>query len=336
MKKIIIPLIGLLLLLTSCENITFAPDVSDDSQSVFDYLWTIADEYYSFFDVKNVDWDEVYTRYDAQIDTDTPSDTLFDILANMMNELKDGHVNLVSKYNISNFDISLLGPENIDTRVLYEYYLSERYRTGPFTHTFLHQDSIAYIRYDSFSNSFDADQLNFIFKRYENTQGLILDLRQNGGGNVNNVFSILYRICGTEEVMYHTIIKSGPDHDEFSEASVVSSSPVTSDSVYTGPVVVLIDRGSFSASSFFALCTKAFDNITLMGDTTGGGLGIPNGGQLPNGWTYRFSISRTLTPAGDNYENGVPPEIVSILDPAQTAQGIDNVIEDAVNYLINH
>jgi C-terminal processing protease CtpA/Prc len=47
-----------------------------------------------------------------------------------------------------------------------------------------------------------------------------------------------------------------------------------------------------------------------MGDTTGGGGGLPNGGQLPNGWTYRFSISQLLDLNGNNYaEDGVAPEI---------------------------
>ena len=44
----------------------------------------------------------------------------------------------------------------------------------------------------------------------------------------------------------------------------------------------------------FALSTTAYDNMFCVGDTTGGGLGMPNGGELPNGWRYRFSVTRTL------------------------------------------
>lgn len=58
--------------------------------------------------------------------------------------------------------------------------------------------------------------------------------------------------------------------------------------------MVLIDRYSYSASTFFSVITKAFDQIKLVGDYTGGGGGIPNGGQLPNGWFYRFSVSQLL------------------------------------------
>lgn len=74
----------------------------------------------------------------------------------------------------------------------------------------------------------------------------------------------------------------------------------------------------------------AYSNMYRMGDTTGGGLGLPNGGELPNGWKYRFSVTRTLAIDGKNYENGVPPDFTVILDPTATAAGRDNVIDSAV------
>jgi len=104
---------------------------------------------------------------------------------------------------------------------------------------------------------------------------------------------------------------------------------------YNKPIAVLIDRGSYSATSMFSLATLALDNLFLVGDTTGGGLGMPNGGQLPNGWTYRFSITRTLTPDGLNYENGIPPDYYAILDSSDMQQGYDTVIETALSIILN-
>jgi C-terminal processing protease CtpA/Prc len=75
--------------------------------------------------------------------------------------------------------------------------------------------------------------------------------------------------------------------------------------------------------------------MTVMGDTTGGGLGLPNGGQLPNGWTYRFSITKTLDPQGNNYENGIPPDVVKILTAEDRISGRDTVIEAAVDLILN-
>ena len=77
----------------------------------------------------------------------------------------------------------------------------------------------------------------------------------------------------------------------------------------------------------------AYPNIKLFGDYSGGGLGLPTGGALPNGWTYRFSITRTIAIDGGNYENGVPPQERVLITPESTAQGIDNVIEAAADWI---
>ena len=98
-------------------------------------------------------------------------------------------------------------------------------------------------------------------------------------------------------------------------------------------MAVLTDRGTYSAGSFTSIATKAIPNIILMGDTTGGGLGLPNGGQLPNGWTYRFSITQALTlDKSPAYENGVPPDVHVLFDWSDRTK--DEVIERALVELL--
>jgi len=122
--------------------------------------------------------------------------------------------------------------------------------------------------------------------------------------------------------------KNGPGRNDFSEAEPVYVSPYNGIR-YTNKVIMLIDRGTYSAGSFTALATKAIPNIVLMGDTTGGGLGLPNGGQLPNGWTYRFSITQALTlDKSPDYENGVPPDIEVFFDWEDLTT--DEVLERAI------
>ncbi|MFN3909593.1 MAG: S41 family peptidase, partial [Flavobacterium sp.] len=88
----------------------------------------------------------------------------------------------------------------------------------------------------------------------------------------------------------------------------------------------------YSATTFFALATKAFLNIRLVGDTTGGGGGLPNGGQLPNGWTYQFSISQLLDLNGDNFaESGVPPDIQASFNWNDLTK--DEILETAISLL---
>jgi C-terminal processing protease CtpA/Prc len=133
--------------------------------------------------------------------------------------------------------------------------------------------------------------------------------------------------------LYNSYLKSGPGKDDFQGPQAAYAEPDKNQVKYTKKIAVLIDQGTFSAASFFALGAREIPNVILVGDSTGGGLGIPNGGQLPNGWTYRFSISRTLSPAGENFENGVPPDVKVLLKKSDRDQGIDTVIERAVEEL---
>ena len=326
-------LLPVVALLSACEGLFFEETISGKPQETFEYLWREVDEKYAFFDIKNIDWNEVHANYASRISEGMSDDSLFQVLGSMMNELRDGHVNLVSDFNVSRFDVVLLGPKNIDGRLIDEHYLGDDYYiTGPFVHDFIANGEVGYVRYASFEGDIQEKNMDFILKRYQDTKGLILDLRQNGGGSVQNVYNLLNRLTDQEVTLYSSAIKSGADHEAFTEAGVVKSKP-QGDTQYTKPVAVLIDRGSYSATSFFATATKALDHVFLVGDTTGGGMGLPNGGQLPNGWTYRFSITRTLSHDGQNYENGVPPDVYVVLDQADVARGVDTVIERALQEL---
>ncbi|HBS85757.1 MAG: hypothetical protein A2W91_13355 [Bacteroidetes bacterium GWF2_38_335] len=330
MKKVILTAI-LFTFLVSCEKIFFEKDgYSEDPHAVFEYLWKECDEKYSFFDVKGVDWDEVHSRYEAKISDDMSQDQLFRVLGDMILELEDGHANLFSSFNISHFNINDLGQDNFDWRIVKDYYLpSDYYFTGPFYHDFINgtDNTIGYIRFPSFSSEVNNTNLDFIVGRYQHTKGIILDIRENGGGDPGDFFKILSRFTENKTLIYSTCQKSGPGHDEFTEPMDIYLEP-SPNTKYLKKVIVLTDRGTYSAGSFMSLSTLAMPNVILMGDTTGGGLGAPNGGQLPNGWTYRFSVTRTYDISGNNYENGVPPDITVLFDWTDLTK--DEIIERAI------
>ena len=326
----------------SCQKAFSPSDEPNDPVSVFNYLWNKVDQQYVFFDVKNVDWDAVYEKYRPMVYDEMSDDSLFAVCAAMLNTLQDGHTNLKSSFNASYPD-TLTHLMNVqcqyDKVLVKENYLTyNSHSTGPFTHNAIRGGKVAYIRYNSFMDVISDDDMLYIVDRYKDCDGLIFDVRQNGGGSVANIEKLLSIFDNHGQVIKMSQMKAGPGHDEFTEPREVHApdSSLLGSNYYTKPVAVLIDRGSFSATSFFSLCTLAYDNIKLFGDYTGGGLGMPNGGALPNGWIYRFSISRSLTADGQHpeYENGVPPDVRVLLDPAMTAQGIDNIIETAADWIM--
>lgn len=341
MKKIYF-IFGLLVLgLASCEHAFMNNDAQDDPVSVFDYLWNKVDQQYAFFDVKGVDWDSVREVYRPMVYDGMSNDSLFRVCAAMLNTLQDGHTNLMSSFDVSRNDsvyYRMVVHKNVNSEVVVMNYLTLNYHsTGAFAHNAIRNGEVAYVRYSSFSETVTEAEMDYLVNRYKDCKGIIFDMRQNGGGSIDNIRQILSIFDNHGQPLYKTQIKSGPKHDEFTEQITVYAPErdTTSDKEpYTKPVAVLIDRGSYSATSFFSVCTQAYPNIRLFGDYSGGGLGLPNGGALPNGWIYRFSITRTLDMEGNNYENGVPPQERVLLDPACTAQGIDNVIEAAADWIV--
>ena len=344
MKKLQILLLILIgATLTSCERAFMEANESAKPINVFDYLWNKVDQQYAFFDVKGIDWDSVREVYRPMVNDEMQLDSFFHVCASMLNTLKDGHTNLISAFDVSHNDsvyYKMVAEKNIDEQVVVLNYLTINYHTtGSLNHNAIRDDKVAYIRYASFMDAVTTDNLIYLTNYYSDCKGMILDLRQNGGGSIDNIRQLLSIFDNHGQPLYQTQIKSGPEHDAFTELTTVYADSINYNDVftepaYTKPVAVLIDRGSYSATSFFALCTMGYDNIRLFGDYTGGGLGLPNGGALPNGWTYRFSITRTLDMEGHNYENGVPPQERVLLDPACTAQGIDNVIEAAADWIM--
>lgn len=311
MRTIFILSATMIILLSSCEKVLFEEELeSSNPQENFEYLWSECNEKYAYFHLKGVDWDLMKAEYAGKIYPEMSEDSLFSVLGSMLKELRDDHANLVSNFSTSFYGVEYQAQDNFDWRIIVDHYITrDYYISGPFAHNFIANDEIGYIRLSTFRNPVNSESLDFVLDKYKNTKGLILDLRENGGGAIFNVFQILSRFVETETLVYYSRIKSGADHNHFTDASGTYVQPHNGIR-YTKDVVVLTDRGTYSSGSLLAIATKALPNLTLVGDTTGGGLGMPNGGQLPNGWSYRFSITQTLTlDKQPDYENGVPPDL---------------------------
>ena len=74
---------------------------------------------------------------------------------------------------------------------------------------------------------------------------------------------------------------------------------------------------------------RCFDRVKIVGDTTGGGAGMPFNGELPSGWSIRFSACPMFDAQGNSTEFGIAPDHAVALRAADEARGEDTLIEYA-------
>jgi len=324
----------------SCEKLLVKPDPKNTPTECFESLWNRVNEKYPFLEYKNINWDSIKTVYEPAIHDNMNEVQLFKVLDSMLYTLKDGHVNLYAPFNLSrNWEWQLGYPENFNFSLLEREYLGTNYYiTGPFInqlYSLNNNKKIGYMYYGSFSGSFSDYHLSFVLNRFKETDGLIIDVRNNGGGITNNIYKLVNRFVNEKSLIGKSIEKTGKDHNAFgNEFSYYAEPSYDSEGnklpqYLNKPIIILTNRSCYSACNSFAGFMSILPNVTLLGDQTGGGGGLPTSYQLPNGWVYRMSTTITTLPNGFNIEKGVPVDIHQDMDPANVALGQDEILEKA-------
>lgn len=318
--------------LLSCEELIIKKTPENTPQGNFESLWNTVNDKYSFFEYKNIDWDSVYLAYRPRITPNMSNTELFDVLSAMLMELRDGHVNLISSFRTSQYrDWYLNSPQNFDYVLIERNYLKYDFRkTGVMLNKEI--DGIGYIYIPTFGQPVTDTQIDFIIAQFYHLPGIIIDIRDNGGGNTEYVKKIISRFADKSRVVEHVVYKTGTSANDFSDIRKVVISP-DGKRQFTKPTVLLTNRSSYSASNTFALHMKQFPHVTQIGDSTGGGGGTPIFCELPNGWRYRFSATISLSPDGFNIEHGVPADIFIDMKQEDKEDSKDTILEFAIDYL---
>ena len=317
--------------LTACNSIE---SFDNDNLGNFDALWTFVDRHYCFFEDKGVDWEAIGRKYRAEAAVAGSSDVLFDVMARMLDELHDGHVNLSSWFRTSYYRKWWSDyPQNYEERVVQQYYLDFAYRQiGTVTFAILQPYNVGYMRIPTFASALGDSNIDAILNYFSTCSALIVDVRDNGGGQLTAVGQYVSRFIDRTVTAGYILHKNGPGHDDFSEPFEIRYSPVKNHLRWTKPVAVLTNRSTFSAANNFVSIMKTLPNVVVVGATTGGGSGMPISSELPNGWGVRISACRILDADGNDTEFGVKPTEGCEVDikPEQTAAGIDPIIEKAL------
>lgn len=322
-------LLGLLMVVfaTSCIDEEKYNDTPSDN---FEALWRIIDEKYCFLDYKHINWDSIHSVYAAQIHPDMRPYKLFDVLCDMLAELKDGHVNLYSSHDIGRY---WNWYEDYPTNFyedLQRYYIGTDYLiAGGLKYKILLPDSIGYIYCGSFSSPIGNANINETLYYLRKCRGLILDMRSNSGGVLTYANRLTEHFITERYLSGFIQYKTGSGHNDFSSPEPIYIDP--SEGIrWLRPTAVLTNRRCYSATNWFISCMRNLPQVILVGDHTGGGSGLPFSSELPNGWKVRFSASPMSDANGKQIEFGVPPHYeAAIRIPEDFEEHTDHIIDTA-------
>ena len=162
-------------------------EINNSRLENFEMLWRIVDEKYCFFEYKKdsiKNWNEVYREYKPKVLACRSDTEMFYIFGDMLNELKDGHVNLYSSFDISRYDIQGNLPFNFNSNLLRgDRYLGKDFKMAGGLRYKILEGNVGYIYYGSFSDGFSDANLDYVLDYFRYTEGIILDIRNNGGGS---------------------------------------------------------------------------------------------------------------------------------------------------------
>ena len=328
MKKLCLLLLSLVLVLSCRQGMEF----DSSPRSNIEALWDIIDRRYCFLPYKaetiGLDWNRVREKYTAQVSPDMNSAQLFEVMSNMLAELQDGHVNLYYSADMSRYwswheDY----PRNFDED-LRDRYLGKDYKIAAGLKYRILDDNTGYVVYESFSSGIGDGNIDEVLYYLRSCNGLILDIRGNGGGMLTNAERLTSHFTNQRTLVGYTMHKTGPGHNDFSTPQPEHINPSTGIR-WQKPVVLLTNRECYSSANVFVRNMKCLDNVTILGDRTGGGGGLPFTSELPCGWAVRFSACPTMDAQMQHTEFGIEPHIHCALDSADQAKGIDTLIEKA-------
>jgi carboxyl-terminal processing protease len=305
----------------------------------FEFVWRTLDRNYGQFMVKHVDWDALYRVYRPQVTSATTDQELWDILLTMMGHLNDGHLALADgKRRIG-------GGRNNGSFINKEFSLdlvTSKYLQGKFTEalggSFISgwlAEGVGYLYIGDLKDGLEpiTKTIDAMMAEFAKARVMVVDVRNNPGGTGRAVKIVANRFADRLRRYCSERTRYGLKHDDFwpeEFGNIEPAGPLQ----FTGPTVLLTDRISGSAAEGFAMAMRVLPHVTVVGDTTEGGLSAQFPDRMPNGWTLWVAFKEVRDHEGVCWDGvGIPPDLRVINTAAEIAAGRDRMLEFAKIYL---
>jgi carboxyl-terminal processing protease len=189
------------------------------------------------------------------------------------------------------------------------------------------EDDIVYLSVNQFSDTTSTEFGKAISDLIlDEPEGLIIDLRYNGGGYLDIAVELLSYLL----------------ESEMSAVEIREKNPLLSETLYTNggkklldiPLVVLVNEGSASASEIVAGAIQDYDRGIVMGTQTFGKGTVQEVEFLEDGSSIRLTIAEWLTPEGRAIQDvGLTPDVIVELYEDDLVNEYDRQLEEARRYL---
>ena len=360
MKKTIISAVIALMAFTACEKHQLSNELDTDFVRNYEAFWNLVDQNYCFLGTKynndkNVDWKAVYDKWMPVVQNEVKDEyELFNIIGKSLDVLRDGHIWMISDFKTYTNDEYYLKPDgetyygqDYVNGLVYSMYLNtsegkDDYKgdKGFITRSGILYGTIeregkkfAYIYYDDFSVEIKSIDYKYIDPVVQEADAIIFDVRNNPGGSGELGLEMAGHFMTEETLVGYSTYKTGHGHDDFAEPLEMHCKPAEEYNWADKQTALLTNRGVYSTANLFAAAMKHAPNVIQVGQTSGGGGGLPMTHFLPNGWCVVFASNILLDVDMNHIEPGIAPDFEAEIGDYKTTHQ-DGIVEKAIEELL--
>lgn len=330
----------------------------------FEIIWQTFEDNYAFFDLREIDWKQVYRDYRPKVSASTSDDSLFAIVSQMLAPFQDDHINVIvpGKKQFKARKPSLFATEFPTDSLRSAFwkmaettapanglgrlkYIGPLYNGKPLF-SYSTNEKMGYLRFNrcfvdgNAANVPDAvvagKLLDSLFTHFNGLKGLIVDVRDNIGGNDEFAYEVADRFVTRKQVgSYKKTRKRAGGYEELINEETWWLEP-KGKKPFTAPVIVLTNDKTASAGDLFALLMKQLPQVRIIGTNTRGIFSDMYGFTLPNKWMLSLSNQRYYNDEMICFEGaGVPVDVEIHNTRKNLIEKADPVLEAAVSMLRN-
>jgi hypothetical protein len=321
-----------------CADLIVGSSGPRENIADFEAAWAWVDSVYPGFLFKDIDWSQIYLEYRPRAE-EALGDEIYQVLHDLLAELRDPHVYYKTNGGARFFPFP--SPRLMAQGATFSQLLVRRYFDREMLIAGLDgieygilDGNVGYIHITHFNEDHMMDDFPSVMARLAGTGGLIIDVRNNTGGDHDKVEGVVGMFIGSTMAWPKAFNADGVMVEPWPAMRPRESQPH-----YTEPLVVLINGASISSGELFPEVMSQLPSVTLVGDTTAGASCSDRSGfrgdfRLPSGKMIHIPTWCITRYDGLPWEGvGIPPDVRIPQSEDDIAKGVDRQLEYALDLL---